>query len=696
MTGVLGGRTTADSIAVRDASRSMRAAQRRWLTISVSALAMLAWLGLASNASALILTGGPSYTLPGGGSCVVSGIASQAGGATVSCSGLNLAAHTHVYWGIRNDINVNGNTMTGTAPAAASGAVFRYASNTPTSITYTSTTTINDLLNGTQTTNNQLVLTLLTGSGSVLAAGGNPANNSFGDVEAVFQITSTSFSVRTEVKASNTFHVLGLACPAVYDPTHTPASGTSDISKVDVAFYISDCGDGQLDSPEQCDLGGANGASTSCCLSNCQFRAGGEICRPGAGPPCDTSEMCTGAQAACPADDAVINSGNVCRAGSGDICDANELCTGVPGQGCPADDAPMNTSIVCRDSSAGDFCDQDEFCSGVPGATCPPDDAPGKINQVCRAGSGDICDPAEHCSGLPGQGCPANQVANPSTVCRAGSGDMCDPSEHCTAVPGQACPANVVTPGGTTCRAAAGACDVAEQCTGTFGQTCPANGFAPLHTACDDDTDVCTVDECNGSGACTFVSNMTCDDGNTCTQDTCDPQDGCVYTGAPSNSCASAIKGLVKIKNSSSDTGDGVKFLWKGGPSLVPDMGDPTQTTRYELCIYDTRGVQMAMGVAPGPGWSTIGSPSSPKGYKFKDALATQEGIKLIKTRASSLDKASVKVVGKGTNLPDTADLPLQYPVTAQVYASDGMCWELQFNQTEIRKNGTTGFSAKH
>ena len=38
----------------------------------------------------------------------------------MSCTGVNLAAHTKVYFGIRNTLNVNGNTMTGTAPAARS------------------------------------------------------------------------------------------------------------------------------------------------------------------------------------------------------------------------------------------------------------------------------------------------------------------------------------------------------------------------------------------------------------------------------------------------------------------------------------------------------------------------------------------------------------------------------------------------
>src|SRR5262249_18476044 len=157
--------------------------------LTTGILAMLYWVGLASDASALILSGGPVYSLPGGGSCTVTGIPSQAGGATVSCVGVNLAAHTHVYFGVRNDQNVNGNTMTGTAPASGSGAVFRYNSSTSNSITYTSTTTVSDLVHGTQTVANQLVLTVTGGSASVVATGGVPGSGSFGDIERLFLVT---------------------------------------------------------------------------------------------------------------------------------------------------------------------------------------------------------------------------------------------------------------------------------------------------------------------------------------------------------------------------------------------------------------------------------------------------------------------------------------------------------------------------
>ena len=611
----------------------------------------------------------------------------------MTCTGVNLSAHTKVYFGLRNDQFVIGNTMNNVAAAPASAAVFRYSSSDSSSITYTSSTTILDQVHGTQTVSNTLTLALNSGSANVVTTGGAPGSNNNGDIERLFQIISgTTFSIQVDITAQDTFFGPGQACPIVFDPTVVPA-GNSDISAVDMGFYASDCGDGVFDAPEQCDEGGANGTAGSCCTSTCQFRTAGQTCRPGAGPPCDANETCTGSAGTCPPDDAPFNTGTPCRNGSGDQCDQNEFCNGMAGQGCPPDDAPGNLGVVCRVGSVGDICNVDELCTGVPTVPCPPDDAPLKINLVCRAGSGDVCDPDERCTGNAGQGCPADVVSPPTTQCRAGAGDMCDPPENCTAIPAQPCPANNVTPGGTQCRASAGQCDVAEQCTGTPGQLCPANGFAPPTTTCDADSSVCTNDKCNGSGTCVFQSNVDCEDGNICTQDSCDPDDGCQSVGAPSNSCASSTKAILKIKDKGDNTKDGVKFLWRGGPSLVQDMGDPTSTTRYELCIYDSGGVRMAMGVPGGANWKLVGSPSSPKGYLYKDLTSSQDGIKLIKTKGSNLDKAKVKVVGKGNQLPDNAQLPFELPVTAQLYASDGMCWEAQFNTGQSKKNDTQAFT---
>jgi hypothetical protein len=381
--------------------------------------------------------------------------------------------------------------------------------------------------------------------------------------------------------------------------------------------------------------------------------------------------------------------------GSGDVCDQNEHCTGISGATCPPDDAPGNTGIICRPSSAaGSFCDEDEACSGVPGATCPPNDAPAKVNVVCRPGSGDLCDPDERCTGISGQGCPPDVVAPPTTVCRTGSGDACDPSERCPAVSGQPCPSDVVTPAGTVCRSAAGVCDVVERCPGQAQDACPGDAFAPSTTPCDADQNVCTMDHCDGQGTCAAGGPIECEDGNACTQDSCDPVAGCVSTGTPSTTCLPAVKALFQLRYNANFFLDSLKFDWKGGPVLLADLGNPLATTRYELCIYDASGVRMAMGVPPGSGWSFLGSPSAPRGYRFKDRSALQAGVRQIGLAGSSLERAILKLRGKGPYLPDTT-LPFGLPVTAQLYASDGSCWDAEFGIGETRRNEAGFFSGK-
>ncbi len=449
-------------------------------------------------------------------------------------------------------------------------------------------------------------------------------------------------------------------------------------------------------SGDQCDLAEAcTGVAGEPCPPN-TFAPSSVVCRPGSGDGCDAIETCPGLPGAqCPSDDAPLKAGMICRGGSGDQCDQNEACTGVPGATCPPDDAPGNTSIVCRPSSvAGAFCDEPESCSGVPGATCPPNDAPAKINVICRPGSGDLCDPAERCSGVAGQGCPPNVVANPTVVCRAGSGDACDPDERCTAIPGAPCPADTVEPEGTVCRASSGTCDVAETCGGTAGQACPADTGVVAGNPCDLDGNLCTEDVCDGSGACTAGGTLDCEDGNLCTQDSCDPLAGCVSTGTPATTCRPATKASLLIKDNAVDAADLLKFGWKGGPALLADLGDPRATTRYELCIYDDGGVRMALGVPAGSGWQAIGPVTAPKGWKFKSSSSQFSGVRSMSLKASSLPKAQLKLGARGAEIPGPT-VPFTLPVTAQLHAGDGTCFEATFAVGDSRRNDVKGFTGK-
>ena len=103
-------------------------------TVSAS-LVGLALLGIASSASALIITG-PGTACRAVVAARVSGVTTTGTGATLSCTGIVLSGHTNVYFGIRNTVSPNGNTMTGADPAAGPGSeVFRISATTASSIT---------------------------------------------------------------------------------------------------------------------------------------------------------------------------------------------------------------------------------------------------------------------------------------------------------------------------------------------------------------------------------------------------------------------------------------------------------------------------------------------------------------------------------------------------------------------------------
>ena len=161
------------------------------------------------------------------------------------------------------------------------------------------------------------------------------------------------------------------------------------------------------------------------------------------------------------------------------------------------------------------------------------------------------------------------------------------------------------------------------------------------------------------------------------------------------------MKASLDVKDNAVDTRDLLKFTWKGGPVLVAALGDPTATTGYELCVYDASGIRFAVAVPPGftpprgPGWKLLGTPSFPKGYRYKDATAGIQGVKDIKLKASSLNKASLKLVAKGLEMPDNPPPPYLLPVRAQLYSSDGTCWDAIFDSSTIRKNEGGQFKGK-
>lgn len=185
--------------------------------------------------------------------------------------------------------------------------------------------------------------------------------------------------------------------------------------------------------------------------------------------------------------------------------------------------APSNTTIACR--PAADECDLPDFCQGTQ---CDPTDAKQKPGTACKD-DGNVCT-ADACDGQ-SNAC-QHPAGNKGVECKPKNGE-CDVAEQCDgastqcpidafAAKGTACTADSLPctleicdgngacthPAGNSgkvCRTSIGECDPQETCDGS-STACPANGFLPAGTACTDDGVICTTDKCNASGACAHVA----------------------------------------------------------------------------------------------------------------------------------------------------------------------------------------------
>lgn len=164
---------------------------------------------------------------------------------------------------------------------------------------------------------------------------------------------------------------------------------------------------------------------------------------------------------------------------------------------------------------------------------------------------------------------------------------------------------------------------------------------------------------------------------------------GDLCPATPTGGCRGASKSVLLLKNNSDDNKD--KLLWKwlnGQTTSAPELGDPTTTRRYALCVYDTGGRVLSAEVPP--------DASKWKNLQYKDTAATAHGIRKVILKPGASNDTKVLVKGKGANLPDLSLGALSAPVTAQLINNEtGVCFEHVFGSGEIVKQDTTLFKAK-
>ncbi|KAF7310432.1 Zinc metalloprotease [Mycena chlorophos] len=155
---------------------------------------------------------------------------------------------------------------------------------------------------------------------------------------------------------------IGNVCSLMTGTQRTNTTCLQDPSSSIETISLQMCGNGIVESGEQCDPGEGvdspccdsttckfkNGAvcdpdSSPCCTNQCTFAPSTQVCRPAISAQCDYAETCTGNSSSCPADVTAPN-GQSC--GSGGLTCASGQCTSVSQQ-CQMLGASMNLSQAC-------------------------------------------------------------------------------------------------------------------------------------------------------------------------------------------------------------------------------------------------------------------------------------------------------------------------------------------------------------
>jgi hypothetical protein len=139
---------------------------------------------------------------------------------------------------------------------------------------------------------------------------------------------------------------------------------------------------------------------------------------------------------------------------------------------------------------------------------------------------------------------------------------------------------------------------------------------------------------------------------------------------------------------------DRMRWNLRGVDSSVPDFGDPTSDTDYQLCVYDVGDGQVSLlmdpGARAGAGWREGRS-----GFKFRagrDGRGDGLGRVLLKARRGARGSVAAQGRGSALGLPDLP-LPDDAEVRVQLHNSDGQCWDSVL--PEVRRNTATRYDAR-
>lgn len=211
------------------------------------------------------------------------------------------------------------------------------------------------------------------------------------------------------------------------------------------------------------------------------------------------------------------------------------------------------------------------------------------------------------------------------------------------------------------------------------------------HTICGEVLHLSPFGIATFSPACTTAAE--CDDGDPCSLDAC-PAGTCTHVLTPQPACSNAPSGSAKLTMVNKAGGKGtVAWRWGKGAVTASDLGDPTGTTGYALCVYDQVPAHTITLALPGGGscgskpcWKAAGS-----AFKYADKTAAADGIYTATFKTAAAPKGGLRLKAKGPILR-LPRMPPTGTVTVQLKSTAGGCWQGSF-VTPI-KNDPTHFKA--
>ena len=357
-----------------------------------------------------------------------------------------------------------------------------------------------------------------------------------------------------------------------FDPTGTACTDDGNVCTDDQCDGTGSCI--HLNNNAPCDDGLFCNGNDLCGGGSCSFHTGNpcpetacntcqedtDNCFDQAGTVCtDDGNVCTDDQ--CDGTGVCVHPNNNDPCNDGLFCNGNDTCSGGScsihaGNPCP--EIECNTCQEDIDScfdpagtactSDGNGCTDDE-CDGTGTCIHPNNNAPCDDGLFCNGL--DICSGGS-CSFHAGTPCPETecntcQEATDSCFDQAGTpctddGNVCTDDECNSGVcthPNNTAPCDdgLFCNGSDVCSGGSCSDHTGSPCLETECNTCQEatdSCFDQAGTVCSDDGNICTDDQCNGTGTCLHPNNSsTCDDGLFCTQiDEC--QGGqCLGSGDP-------------------------------------------------------------------------------------------------------------------------------------------------------------------